>query len=162
MVRSAIRGVGELCRRLGSLAPAREGNAPVEFAFIVPVILLLALGTYDAARYALLHQKVVSAARAGAQYGAFDQSFAGDLAGMEDAALDDAGPGAADVTVTARRYCRCPGDTTTMTCDAVCADGEFALMYVEVAASAQMSTFLDYPWADNPLRTGARSVVRAR
>jgi hypothetical protein len=42
--------------------------ASVEFAFIVPIIILIVLGTYDIGNYVLQEMKLTEAAQAGGQY----------------------------------------------------------------------------------------------
>ncbi|MCG8359304.1 MAG: pilus assembly protein [Kiloniellales bacterium] len=59
---SAIQLAGRVKDRLLPFLAERRGAALIEFAFAVPIMVLLLLGTFDTARYVLLHQKLDRAA----------------------------------------------------------------------------------------------------
>lgn len=56
------RRLRAFCRALGRLVRARRGAVAAEFAMVIPVLALIALGGTEIARYALLHQKLARAA----------------------------------------------------------------------------------------------------
>src|SRR3546814_4458139 len=61
---------------------AADGNIAVEFALVVPILIVLALGTFDGARIFLAQLHLINAAQAGAQFGMRDMLTASDSEGM--------------------------------------------------------------------------------
>lgn len=137
----------------------RAGNVSIEVAFVVTVLLALAVGAVDFGRYGLAHVTLSSAARAGAQYGMQSQSSAGETTLIEQAARDDSGD--PDLNVAARQFCECPG-AGEVDCSATCADGDYALMYVEVTTQGEHELLFDYPGIESPIQIVARSRMRVR
>ena len=68
---------------------AQRGQALMEFAILLPFMLVLALGLIEVGRYAYISILVGNAARAGAAYGARGLLQAGDQTGISTAALND-------------------------------------------------------------------------
>src|ERR1700734_3884295 len=66
------------------------GQSVLELALLMPILCLLLLGIIEMGRYAEISILVSNAARAGAQYGAQNIATAGDSAGIQAAALQDA------------------------------------------------------------------------
>ena len=77
----------------------------IELAVSIPIVLLLVVGVADLARVYYTSITVANAARAGASFGA---DTAATTAQMDTAAQTDAGSFTLD-TITAGRYCVCPG-----------------------------------------------------
>lgn len=136
-------------------AAAAEGNLAVEFALVVPILMAVALGTFDGARLFLAQLHVISAAQAGAQYGRRDMLTASDSEGMIRAARADAGDMPMDVA--ARQFCAC---TIEVACGSSCAPGEFAPHYVEVSTVADVRLLFGFPGFGNPMRIEGSRVVR--
>ncbi len=67
------------------------GQALVELALTMPLLILLLIGAAELARVAYAAIEVSNAARAGAQYGAQSSTFSGDTGGIQNAAAADAG-----------------------------------------------------------------------
>lgn len=126
--------------------PARSssGNVVIEFAFLVPVLLLLTLGAVELGRLGTEWTRVKHAAHAGTQFGVQDQANAANTQGMIDAARLDADDTDNELTIAARRYCRCPGQTTEVQCSEKCADDNFSPMYVEVTVSRDLAALIPY------------------
>lgn len=93
------------------------GQALVELALSMPLLITLLIGAVEFARMAFASIEVSNAALAGVQYGAQDTTTAADTTGIQTAASNDA----PDVTL---------GTTTTST-SCICSDG---------SASACLST----------------------
>lgn len=161
MVASVIRGWARTARQsvLRGLR-ASSGAASIELGFVIPVLVLLAVGMYDFGRLGLEKITMTSAARAGAQYGTQGVALAGDVDGMIGAARTDAGDAALDVA--ARQFCSCPGMGELPSCSASCPDGEFSLMYVEVTAQDQVNLLFDYPGIGSPKAVAATARMRVR
>jgi Flp pilus assembly protein TadG len=91
--------------------PPNSGQALVELALVVPLLLTLALGVIEIGRYAYIAILVGNAARAGAAYGAQGRTFSSDTGGIIAAALADfAGGGSSSNTSNGLG-----GDTLTVT-----------------------------------------------
>lgn len=132
-------------RRIRRLLGRQDGNALVEIGLLTPVMLGLIVGAVDYGRFAVEQATISSAARAGAQYGIQDQTYAMNTNGMRDAAREDAKDPALDVTPL--NYCECPEAVgTIIDCGiGICADGTWAPMYVEVTAQRTFDFIFDYP-----------------
>lgn len=82
-----------IARRLKPARAGRRGAAAVEFAVVLPLLMLLLLGGADFGRCFYSAMAVANAARAGAEYGAmnrYDASAQGPWqAGVQQAAIDE-------------------------------------------------------------------------
>ena len=125
-------------------ARSRRGNVVVEFGFLVPVLMLLTLGAIELGRLGTEWTRVKHAAQAGTQFGVQDQANAANTQGMIDAARFDADDTANELTISARRYCLCPGEVTEVQCSEKCADDNFSPMYVEVSVSQDLDALIPY------------------
>ena len=155
-----------LGRRLAHRRPADDaGIMSIEFAFLVPVLVVLALGGLDLGRYGLGLSMVASAARAaraGAQYGVQDQSAAVQPLQMIAAAREDATDTTSALNINARQYCRCltGGEVP---CGGTCADGGFPPMYVEVVVANDLDLWFPYyPGISDPVSLTASHTMRVR
>lgn len=139
----------------------RRGNVAVEFAFLAPLLVIMALGAFDFGRFGLGLLRVSSAARAGVQYGTLDHSTANDIANMIQSARDDAvDPGDA-LTVTARQFYRCPSGLETTSSDP-CPDGAYPPLYVEVTVADTLDLLFAYPGVPGTVALAAASRMRVR
>jgi Flp pilus assembly protein TadG len=103
---------------------AESGQALAEFALILPMFLLILLGTVDLGQLGYMVIEMAGSARAAAEYGSQSAVTAADAAGMLQAAQQDA-PELSNLTVTSSTItCACwtaPGTsvscaTATTTC----------------------------------------------
>lgn len=126
------------------------GGALVELALVMPVLVLVLVGTIDFGRVFHTSQALNDAARAGAQYGAQSPATSGDLAGMESLATTATStPGIAAV---ASRLCQCASDTGTFSPTATANDctspaatscpGGHLVVTVTVATSKTFTTLV--------------------
>ncbi len=145
-------------RRLG-FGPNRElGSALVELAVILPILMLLFVGTIDFGRIFYRSMAVAQAARAGAEYGAYNMAQSTDVAGMRTAGKTAV---ASDLTLVdgdfapaPSRTCECAnqsGSTFTApspstSCDASdCAAGTHSVVTVNVTVVKSYTTLMNYP-----------------
>ena len=140
-------------RRLGC---ASRGQSAAEFAMVAPVLLLLLVGVADFGRVFYTAIELNNAARAGTQYGIQSPANGADIAGMVQAAENDASD-ISGLTATASEYCECPDGTTQACSSTPCADMR---VYVEVDTSATFNTLLDYPGVPASVSLKGKSVVR--
>ena len=154
------------------------GQALMEMAFVLPILLLLALGVIEIGRYAYIAILVGNAARAGAAFGAQSKQQSNDSTGMQNAAqFDFAGsssstpnrgrPGATNglaystLTVTSTTSCGCDsaGAITTYGCNVaagnanpgVCPAGSRWIVFVSVTANGNFNSLFSYPGIPSPI-----------
>jgi Flp pilus assembly protein TadG len=84
-----VRSTGS--RRLVKALAGERGQALLETAITMPLLLLMLLGAFELARVAYAATEVTNAARAAAQYGAMNGGGFLDTSGMLTAANADAG-----------------------------------------------------------------------
>lgn len=135
----------------------RRGQSMVELALLVPVVALVLVAAADFARVYYMSTALVSAARAGAEYGAQSTTAASDTAGMKQAALNDA-TNLSGVTATASKFCECPPSTSHVSCLPTCSGME---MYVQVNTSANFSTLVSYPGIPSTVTLNESALMRA-
>ncbi len=127
-----------------SIARDTGGNVTLEFAAVIPVLVLLAIGIFEFGQVAITKSQIGSAAKAGVQYGTLDHSAANDPAGMVQAALNDIGETNQTFAITARQFCSCPV-SGELSCSETCADGAYSPMYVEVDVQTTKALTFSYP-----------------
>ena len=139
----------------------RRGNAILETALTMPVLLLMACGTMDLARVFFAGIVVEGAARAGVQQASRN---AGEAAAYDKseaaAAADAASQGIAPITVTSRSFCACSG--TEVSCSTATCSGETPAGYVETTATHTFRPLIPYPGIRSsvPLTGRARARVQ--
>jgi Flp pilus assembly protein TadG len=117
--------------RLSRLSGDCQGNTAVEFALMLPVLLILVGGLieFGAAMYAA--SSLESAARAGAHY-AFAKGL--DQPGIEQAVKNASSIPPEKLTVVSSMSCECAG--TTATCGSECASGSLPFKFVTVQVTS--------------------------
>jgi len=123
-----------------------SGQALVEVALTIPLLLVLLVGTIDLGRLSQFDTALDTAARAGAQYGSLNLITADDTSGMKTAAKNDLPsdvPSSANVSVSASSYCTCYGGSTT-SCSATACSTSHRLLYVTVSVTGTFSPFFKY------------------
>src|SRR5215471_6985245 len=89
-------------------ARSQGGQALVEMAFVVPILVLLMIGVIEIGRYAYIAILVSNAARAGAAYGAQNLVVSGDTTGISNAASNDfSSNGMTGLSTTSFATCGC-------------------------------------------------------
>jgi hypothetical protein len=121
----------------------RRGGAALEFAVVMPMLILLAIGVADYARAYKTSLAVVNAAAAGTQVGARSVAVSGDTAAMTAQAIADASPVSLD-TVTSSRFCRC-SDGSTPACTGSCSGYGVPQVFVRVGVRKNYSMLFRYP-----------------
>jgi Flp pilus assembly protein TadG len=113
----------------------------------LPVLLLVMLGATDFARVFYTGIELTDAARAGAQYGAYNVAQSGDTATMQTTATN-----AVNITMnapTASRSCFCATDTgtfsTAVLCSSTCPFWQHLVISVTVTTSKTFSPIVAFP-----------------
>jgi Flp pilus assembly protein TadG len=139
------------------------GASLVELALLLPLLVLLFLGVVEVGRIFYVSVEVNNAARAGAAYGAQSNITAGDTAGMERVAEQDA-PDVPGLTATANYSCACSTAAGTVTnlasCTDTCAAGDHQIIFVTVYTSASFTTLSHFPGLPTPFTTYGKAIMR--
>jgi Flp pilus assembly protein TadG len=131
--------------RTPRISGTRGGQSVLEFALLLPVMLLLLVGIIEVGRFAYYSILVANAARAGAQYGAQGLATAADTPGIQAAAEND-GQNLPQLAVTASQQCGCNGAGLSGTCPASgCLLPNHPLVYVQVQATGTFNSLFNYP-----------------
>ena len=133
-------------RPVASALRSGHGQSLAEFALILPVLMIIVLGTVDLGRVFFAYISVTNAARNGAQYAASDSENVADVTGIRDAALADTGQLL---------------NTSAANPDVAIATGDDSQghLYAEVTVSYDFSTL--FPWPGLPDSVNVQRKVRA-
>jgi len=143
-----------------SRGAGQRGSALVEFALMSPLLFLIASGVSDFSRFITASNVAASAAAAGTQYGALSPSNFGDVTGMQNAAVNDAG-NYTGVTAVASQTCACTLGGAAVSCPATCSNqGESAETYIKVTVTIPFTPLL--PFTPTPASASGTSIVRVQ
>jgi Flp pilus assembly protein TadG len=147
----------------------QSGQSVVEFALILPVLLLLSLGVIEVGRFAYISILVANAARAGAAYGAQSLTRSADTAGISTAAKNDfLSNGQTSLTVTSAPTCGCDsnGTTTSAACTGVsagsCPGGGHWVVLVRVTAGGTYNSLFNYPGIPRNMTLSNTAIMRVQ
>jgi Flp pilus assembly protein TadG len=172
-----IRGGPKSALSRARILPLQSGQALVELAFVVPMLLLLALGVIEIGRYAYIAILVGNAARAGAAFGSQSHAQAGQQTNIATAAKDDYqnnGQDPTKLTVTSTFSCGCDsGGTitpspvgTNATCFLTgapsCSGGGHWVVTVSVTASGTYTSLFNYPGIPSSVALSRLSQMRVK
>ena len=148
--------VKKSCARTGRCGAS--GQALIEIAFLLPILMLLVLGIVELGRYAYVSILVGNAARAGTAYGTQSLPQSVDTVGIQTAARNDYrsnGQDPQNLAVTSTVSCGCDVgarivtapctgvDTTTRLPAGVCATGRWVAV-LSVTASGTFAPLFTY------------------
>src|SRR5882757_1453692 len=130
---------------LGSkqIVSREDAQSLIELALMMPLFILLLLGSTEVAKFAWTAVLTANAARAGAAYGSQNVATATDLAGIQAAAASD-GVNLANLTTTRTRPCACSNGAAIPDCASAlgsCAAQATILNYVQVNTTSTVSVF---------------------
>lgn len=130
-------------RSLPAFANA-EGLAGIEFALLVPILMMLTLCTVDLGVAAYDAMQVENAAQAGSEYAAVHGYNSTSISSVITSATSLSGVTASPAPT---QFCGCPSGNsiTTATCGSTCSDGSMAGTYVTASATATYTTLIHYP-----------------
>jgi Flp pilus assembly protein TadG len=117
-----------------------RGNALLEAALATPVLFLILCGVVDFGRAFYFTDIAAGSARAGTQYGMISSANAGNTAGMQQAAREEAaGVPSSIFSAVARFYCQ-NSDGSAANCSDTTAEE-----YVEVVTHIKYSMLIPWP-----------------
>jgi Flp pilus assembly protein TadG len=147
-----------LLQRLILIARSADGSSLVEMAFIMPVLVLVLMGTVDFGRAYTVAIQVQSAAEAGALYGTQNST---DTVGMITAAKLD-GSAVKGMAATAVYGCECPdGTSASASCGILPTCAANTVNYIDVGVTAIYVPVLPYPGIPAAFALTGRSRMRA-
>lgn len=140
------------------------GQALVETALTIPLLLLLLIGAAEFGRLAYAAIEVSNAARAGVAYGAQSHITASDFSGMETAATND-GANISSLNATAKNFCACSSaPSTQVSCSTVvtsCTPAPLhSLEYVQVNTTATVHPIFNYPGISKTFTLTGQAIMR--
>jgi len=144
----------------------QTGQSLVEFAIILPLLLLLALGVIEIGRYAYIAILVGNAASAGVAYGSQTHITAADQTGIIAAADNDFqnnGQAVSSLTVTKVYACGCDnaGAISATDCTSgICPIGQNKVVSLQVTTSSQFSSLFNYPGIPTPITVTRTATMR--
>ncbi|MGA2215084.1 MAG: TadE/TadG family type IV pilus assembly protein [Bryobacteraceae bacterium] len=137
----------------------QRGNALLEFAIMAPVMILVMFGVMDFSRIFYYGNIAAGAARAGTEYALLSTANAGNTAGMQTAATNDASvntTSAQNFTAVATTFCQTAGTTATVSC----ASSGTLWKYAQVSTTLQFSTLFKYVLSPTTVTVAGGSTVR--
>lgn len=148
--------------RLEKRAGSQRGVATAELAFLLPVLLVAALGLVDFGRAAYEAMDLDGAANAGASYAVRSPSAALNTTAIRNAAIAGMGTDfdASKVAIDSARTCEC-ADGSTVDCTTSCG-GSSPRMFVRVRASKTFHTLFSYPGVPKQIALAREVQFRVR
>ena len=139
-----------------------RGSGLIEFALLILVLMLLALGVFNLGLAIEAGDTISAAARAGAFFGASDGN-ASNTSGMQNAALNAATGLTASMTANASTWCTCSaGSAVTVSCTSLCNTYNPPVQYVQVQTSATIPLLFNFPGVPLTIPLTATFTLRAR
>jgi len=139
----------------------QRGQALIEFAFIVMVMVLLALGVVDFGLAIQQGMLVQEAATAGALYGSFSTYNATQTAAWQSAATT-AGIGANGLSISTSSFCMCSISGGNVACSTTCSTGIKTRLYVQVTATSSFASMFPYNMLPQTFNLSSTVVMEAQ
>ncbi len=155
----------KFCRRAGRFASDRSGAGAIEFAFLAPLLILMAMLTIDLGLGGYRQMQVQNAAQAGATYALYNYSYnTYSNQNIMTAVTSATSSSGISASPSPAQYCGCPGDDglTTATCGTTCSNGQAAGTYVSVYATTTYHTLVSYPGVPDSFVFNAQATVRVQ
>ena len=148
-----------LARFAGSDQDGTGGVAAIEFAIVVPILLLMSITTIDIGIGFYRKMQVHNAAQAGAQY-ALLKGF--NSTNIESAVVNASSPFPVTATPPPSTFCGCAASTgvTTIDCASKCVSGRDPGRYVQVSAQGTYKPFLPYNGLPKSFTFSAQATAR--
>jgi Flp pilus assembly protein TadG len=145
---------------------SETGQALVELALALPLLISLIIGAIDLGRLVYMAVGASNAAHAGAQYGCQNPATAADLTGMQTAAANDAsdlvGAGNGNLAATATNFCQCAdGSGQSLSCASppACANTH-VVEYVNVSTTVNYTPWFAYPGVPSSVTVHGSAVMQ--
>lgn len=133
---------------------SNRGVAAIEFALIVPILLILMLGLIDYGLAMFTKMELTGAVRAGAQLALSDKD---DIDKIKQAVVDATNNAIPLASVSAVQTCKCD-DETTVTCGDDCGDSSDNRYFMTITASQVFS----YIFLTTPVTLVETAIIRTK
>lgn len=152
---------------------SEDGQSLMEFAFLLPVLILLVVGVVELGRSAAFTIAVNNAATAGAEFGSQSQVNAVNIVGMQTKATTDANFNFGTITATATYGCLCddgsgkscpnpvPAPSTCSANELNCDSGPI-IQCVQVNTTGSWASLLNYPGFPNMYQAHGQAIMRVQ
>jgi Flp pilus assembly protein TadG len=135
----------------------RRGNAAVELALVLPIVVALLSGVIDFGMMVRATNALQTMARAGAAYAA---KYPADSAGIAQAATGAAALDPTTLSVTATQFCECSG--AAVACGSACPAGGAMSVHVSVAVAQPYHPLTPFADAVLPSTLTAQATMRTQ
>jgi Flp pilus assembly protein TadG len=142
-------------------ANGQRGQALIEFAFIILVMALLALGVGDFALAIQQGMLVQEAATAGALYASFSNYNATQTSAWQSAATT-AGIGANGLNISTSSFCMCSIAGGSVPCSTSCSTGYKTRLYVSVTASSSFASMFPFQFLPSTFNLSSTVVMEVQ
>jgi Flp pilus assembly protein TadG len=136
-----------------------SGQALVELGLVFTVLVMIMAGALELSRAFYADYEVNSAARAGLQWAAVNDS-PGSTSSIQTAATNDA-PNLIGMTATATEVCQCDSGSTVTCGSGTCSSGAVRY-YVKVVTSFPFKTLGTYPYIPRPMNLTGVAYMRVQ
>lgn len=138
-----------LAAGLRRIARCRRGSVVIEFAFMVPIFVLIAVSSVELGRLSVEWMRITRAANAGAMRAVQNSITINSDDDIIAAVRDDANDPDALLTVSVDNFWECPANPGVQVAQGFeCPDGELAASYLTVTVSQSLDAvfiYLDLP-----------------
>lgn len=147
-----------------------DGQSLMEFAFLLPVLLVLAIGIIEIGRAVAFTVAVNNAATAGVEWGALNEANAQNFDKMQTQATNDANFSFGKMTAVATNGCICDqGNGTSCRypvpaappCSAIACDGT-VVECVQVITTGTWTPLFHYPGLPTSYQANGQAVMRVQ
>ncbi len=141
------------------LASSTKGSPLVELALVMPLILLMIVGSLDMGSMFVRKMELANAAKAGTQYALVRKPSQGDLTNINSAVTTSLGDTMIDSTqVNVELYCMCFAVKQLCTVD--CADEDVSA-FINITVRENFTTpFFNYDWFMSSFPITETSTIR--
>jgi Flp pilus assembly pilin Flp len=139
----------------------KRGVSAIEFGFIMPIIIVMAIATLDLGQGIYRNMQVQNAAQMGANYAmarGFDKSL------ISGVVTGSTGFTSIKATPEPKQFCGCASGAgiDAIDCNSKCAGGANPGTYVTVSAEGTYNTLLPYPLLPSSYQLKAQTTVRSQ
>jgi hypothetical protein len=135
-----------------------HGNALVELAVAIPILILIAVGVADYSRLYFTEITVANAARSGADWGI---KANGNVDSMAFGARMEAGRDSVGMIITAGVFCTCPGVAGTADCSGTCGAYGPPRAFDSVAVAKSVRFFIRYVGGPDSVVISRKAILRS-
>ena len=142
------------------LHESQKGSALIEFVFVLPVLVIMALGVFDFSHAITQGMAVQAAAHVGTEFASAEGNFY-NTTQMQTYAVQSA-PGIVGLTAVGSNFCTCTAGGSVVNCASFCNGNELPMQYAQTQTSAAPSILFRYAGFPIAFNLAGNSVRRIR